>query len=353
MGENQTKNKSGANDHGFTIQKQVFMYLALVHKGNYDKITYEKTDDVHVAREESNSLAVEVTIDDTATITAKNKKFRKSLRNFLNQYKSSDYENVSFVFMTANQAAEKKGKNFTKDFFDDVLTNSASGEEKKVTDDLKELIVKLSIKDKENICKNFSVKSFSLDSLKHDLQVELEKISPQFKDDDRWYDILQRIFKRYSINQEKHLVIDDIDKKIYEVVESDDLRQVELDIQKISDPLETNFLEKLYEITDDEDLHDEALIDFVSYKNAMEIPNVMELYHYRPDIADTLENMHKNQYNFKTNNLLVEYLKYKSKANKVINNSSDYERIHLLNRVVEGNIEYLSEINKIFWRDDE
>ncbi len=353
MKENIVNNKSGANDHGFTVQKQVFMYLALVHKGTYDSITYEKSDDVYVAREKTNSLAVEVTIEEKATITTKNKKFRKSLRNFLQQYKNSNYESVSFVFMTTNQSAKKKEKKFTKDFLENVLIDTASGEEKKITEDLKKLIGNLSSKDKENICKNFSVKIFTKEKLREDLQNELLKISANFKEDDRWYDILQRIFKKYSIYQEKYLEIHDIESKIYEVVESDDLRRIELNKHEIQPPRQVNFLEKLYDITADEEIHNGAILDFVSYKNAMEIPNVMELYHYKSEINEELERMHETKYNMTAPSLEVEYLKYKMSVKDIVTNSNEYKHLHLLDRVLEGNVEYLSEINKIFWRNDE
>ncbi len=92
-------NKSSANDFGTQYQKLGFVYYLFTCNEALE-VSYEKTDDIAV-RYTNGTDAIEVTIDESLSITKTNLKFLKSLRNFLDQHGDNiRKDNVKFVILT-------------------------------------------------------------------------------------------------------------------------------------------------------------------------------------------------------------------------------------------------------------
>lgn len=150
-------NESKATELPLYYQKLGFVYLGL--KYDTSLISYEKTDDVALYIKD-NKLAVEITVEKNLSITAKNHKFLKSLRNFLVQYKCYEKEKIKFILFTSKHGIDKS--KFNMKIFDDIAMiydnkKINEMENRKVYSELVSCVEKLSQREKELIIQNFDV----------------------------------------------------------------------------------------------------------------------------------------------------------------------------------------------------
>lgn len=357
------ENKSSANDFGTQYQKLGFVYYLFTSKEALE-VSYEKTDDIAV-KYINGTDAIEVTIDESLSITKTNFKFLKSLRNFLDQHGDNiRKDNVKFVILTNKKNMRytlfsekliedilKQCKEYIKSLSEkekDKPLTKRDNEKRIIYNDLISLIPQMKKRDKEELIKSFKLIKKSEEELKNEIVINLKglKVFDLGELNKYFNNFISLFFEEYYIKGKKYNEFTDILVWTAENLPSNYLmkKRFELkDKKTTSSGLTKEYSHKLENLGLRSVEIQGANLEFQTYKY-FNMHSVYSTWYHTKKIEEKLINQYIKKYKKYADTPLDRYLCYKRDEFDFIK-----EKSNLLDKFICGGKESLGNYEKVEW----